>query len=63
MARKLYNFLIDADLAAGLKRLKDRDGTPESEAVRRAIRDYLKRRGVLPTTPGQRTLSVRKGRT
>jgi len=45
--RKLYNFLIDPDLADGLKRMKERDGVPESEQVRRAIRDWLQRKGVL----------------
>jgi hypothetical protein len=45
--RKLYNFLIDADLANGLKALKTREGIPESEQVRRAIRDWLQRKGVL----------------
>jgi len=45
--RKLYSFYIDSDLAAALKILKERDGTPESEAVRRGLRSYLKRKGVL----------------
>ena len=45
--RKLYSFYIDPDLAAALKLLKERDGTPESEAVRRGLRSYLKRKGVL----------------
>jgi hypothetical protein len=47
--RKLYNFLIDPDLADGLKALKERDGAPESESVRRAIREYLQRQGVIKT--------------
>jgi len=46
-ARKLYSFYIDPDLAAALKALKKRDGTPESEAVRRGLRAYLKSKGVL----------------
>ena len=45
--RKLYSFYIDPDLAAALKMLKERDGTPESEAVRRGLRSYLKKKGVL----------------
>ena len=45
--RKLYSFYIDPDLAAALKALKERDGTPESEAVRRGLRSYLKSKGVL----------------
>jgi len=45
--RKLYNFYIDADLAAGLKALKERHGAPEGESVRRAVREYLERQGVI----------------
>lgn len=44
--RKRYSFFIDEDLDAGLKALKERDGTPEAEAVRRAIAEFLKRRGI-----------------
>ena len=45
--RKLYNFLIDPDLAEGLKAVKTRDGISESEQVRRAIRDWLSRKCVM----------------
>jgi hypothetical protein len=47
--RKLYNFLIDPELAAALKTLKKRDGTPESESIRRALAEYLQRKGVMKT--------------
>ena len=47
--RKLYNFLIDPDLAAGLKAVKEHDGITESEQVRRAIREWLQKRGALKT--------------
>lgn len=47
--RKLYNFLIDPDLADGLKRLKEQEKEPESAIVRRAIRRYLEERGILKT--------------
>lgn len=56
--RKLYNFYIDADLATGLKRVKARDGVPESESIRRALAEYLERKGVMKS---ERTQS-RKGR-
>lgn len=62
MARKLYNFLIDADLADGLKAVKERDGIAESEQIRRALRNYLKDKGVLTTVAGTRTRGVRKAR-
>ena len=41
--RKLYNFLIDPDLAEKLKALKASDGVPESEQIRRALREFFAR--------------------
>jgi hypothetical protein len=49
MARKLYNFMIDHDLAKALKVLKERDGVAESESVRRALREYLQQKRVMKT--------------
>jgi len=46
--RKLYSFPIDEDLAAGLKRVKARDGVPEAEVIRRGLRRELERRGAIP---------------
>ena len=45
--RKLYNFYIDPDLAAGLKVVKARDGVPEGESIRRAVREYLEKKGAM----------------
>jgi hypothetical protein len=45
--RKLYNFFIDPDLAAGLKLIKGRDGAPEGETLRRALRAYLEKKGAI----------------
>ena len=42
--RVLINFRIDRDLADGLKLVAVRDGVPQSEQVRRAIRGWLKTR-------------------
>lgn len=42
-------FLLDPELAAGLKALKHRDGTSEGESVRRALTKYLKEKRVLKT--------------
>src|SRR4030095_16038772 len=47
--RRLYNFYIDPDLAAGLKVVKARDGVPEGESIRRAVREYLEKKGVMKT--------------
>jgi hypothetical protein len=45
--RKLHNFYLDSDLSEGLKAVKDRDGISEAEQVRRAVREWLERKGVL----------------
>ena len=47
MPRKLYSFAIDEELADALKRLKARDGAPESESIRRALALYLTQKGVM----------------
>ena len=43
MARKLYTFWIDADLKAGLLRLKTRDGVNESDTIRAAVRAWIEK--------------------
>jgi hypothetical protein len=52
--RRLYNFLIDADLATALKEVKEDTGIPESEQVRRAIRAWMERRGTIAKTNRKR---------
>lgn len=47
--RKLYNFYIDADLAEGLKVVKDQTGAPEAETIRRALKAYLVKAGIIKT--------------
>jgi len=47
--RKRYSFWIDGDQAAGLKVVKERDGVLESEQIRRALDDWLKKKGVKKT--------------
>ena len=44
--RKMRNFRIDEDLASGLRRIRERDGIPESEQIRRGIRLWLKSKGI-----------------
>jgi hypothetical protein len=46
---------LDQHLIDGLKALKHRDGTPEAEAIRRAIADYLNRRGVSLKSKSERS--------
>ena len=45
--KKNYSFMIDPELAEGLKALKRRDGASEGESIRRALTAYLKRKGVM----------------
>ena len=46
MVRKKYSFWIDDAQAEGLKIVKERDGVLESEQIRRAINDWLEKKGV-----------------
>jgi hypothetical protein len=46
MPRRKYSFWIDDKQAEGLKTVKERDGVLESEQIRRAIDDWLEKRGV-----------------
>ena len=44
MAKRMCSFMIDPELAEGLKALKRRGGASEGESIRRALADYLKKR-------------------
>jgi hypothetical protein len=46
--KRQVQFTIDPELLDGLAALKERDGATASESVRRALRDYLDAKGVLP---------------
>ncbi len=58
--RKPYSFFIDEELDVGLKALKRRDGMPEAEAVRRAIAEFLKRKGIKTQKAGRKRAVTRK---
>lgn len=58
VAKRYYTFMIDPDLAETLKRLKKRDGIPESEQIRRALRAWFKRQG-LSKKPGKTITNTR----
>ena len=55
--KKNYNFMIDPELAEGLKTLKARDGASEGESIRRALADYLKKKGVTVKAPRKRAVT------
>jgi hypothetical protein len=45
--RQRYGFWIDASQREGLRAVKERDGVLESEQIRRAINDWLQKKGVV----------------
>ena len=51
MPRRRYSFWIDDQQAEGLKVVKERDGVLESEQIRRALNDWLEKKGVKVKTP------------
>jgi hypothetical protein len=44
--KRFTAFRIDEELLRGLEELKARDGMPQAEAVRRALRDFLESKGI-----------------
>ena len=44
--KRRYTFWINDTEAEGLRRVKDEEGIPESEQIRRAIREWLRKKGV-----------------
>ena len=58
--RRLYTFRIDPDLDAGFKLVKDKDGIAESEQIRRAVREWLERRGVITKTERRRVVTRKR---
>jgi len=59
-SHKLYSFVIDDDLRVGLKKVKARDDIGESEQIRRALRAWLERRGVLKKAERRRVYARRR---
>jgi hypothetical protein len=53
--RKLYSFWIEAEQATGLKAVKERDGIPESEQIRRAISAWLEDKSATSKTVARKT--------
>lgn len=49
--RRRYSFWIDEAQAKGLKAVKERDGVPESEQIRRALDAWLRRKGAAARGP------------
>ena len=49
--KELTAFRIEPDIMEGLRRVKDRDGVPLSVQVDRALRAWLKQKGITLETP------------
>ncbi|MGH9348759.1 MAG: ribbon-helix-helix protein, CopG family [Vicinamibacterales bacterium] len=49
--RKQTNFRIDPDIMEGLQSVKERDGIPISEQLRRALRAWLETKGATSKKP------------
>ncbi len=43
--RSRYTFFIDDEQRSALRAIKERDGIPESEQIRRAIAEWVRARG------------------
>ena len=56
--KKRYGFWAEEDQIAGLRKVKERDGVLESEQIRRAIDDWLAKKGVKKT--GRKRVAARK---
>jgi hypothetical protein len=44
--RSRYTFFIDADQRAALAAIKERDGIPEAEQIRRAVKAWVESKNV-----------------
>jgi len=44
--RARYTFFIDSEQREGLREIKEREGIPESEQIRRAVAEWLAKKGV-----------------
>jgi antitoxin component of RelBE/YafQ-DinJ toxin-antitoxin module len=58
--RRTLTFRIDDELLEGLHHVWEKDGVPVSEQVRRAVQDWLERRGVKVKTAPRRAGTRRK---
>ena len=58
--KKQTNMRIDPEILEGLQRVKERDGIPISEQVRRALRVWLEEKGVIEKAASRRAPTRRK---
>ena len=58
--RPTFTFRLDEELRDGLQAVWERDGVPISEQVRRAVIDWLDKKGVKAKTDPRRAAGRRK---
>jgi hypothetical protein len=58
--RKKYSFYIEDEQAEALKAIKERDGVLESEQIRRALNDWIEKKGVTTKATFQHAGTRRK---
>jgi hypothetical protein len=58
LSRRRYSFWINEAQAAGLKSVKESEGMTESEQIRQALNEWLKKRDALKSAP--RRVSARR---
>jgi metal-responsive CopG/Arc/MetJ family transcriptional regulator len=61
MTRKLFAVRLDDDLLEGLNAVYKRDGAQPSEQVRRAVREWLERKGVWKSAKPTRSRRAEQG--
>jgi hypothetical protein len=57
---RVVTFRPDEDLLKGMEALKERDGVPYSEQIRRSLRMWLDTKGVLTQARPRRSKTARK---
>jgi hypothetical protein len=61
MTRRLFTAVrLDPDLVAGLERLREEHGPTVAESIRRAVRQYLERKGVIEKTTRKRAATRKR---
>ena len=59
--KRLYNFMIEPEMAAAIKRLKaSRPDVSEGQLIRQAIREFLEREGVTPKAARKRAATRKR---
>jgi hypothetical protein len=58
----VITFRPDNDIFEGMRSLRDRDGVPFSEQIRRSLRMWLETKAVMQTTPRKDRVAHKRAR-